>query len=130
MDYESWMKGYLTGVALHRHLRIPQLFPTVIASMSVTGIAADFAWFADLSGAVVTRVSAAYVGDVTGSYSLNNGASYSEPVPMAELLSANPGELFRGLTPAAPFLRFRFHLADDAADLTEFTLWGFSGRNP
>ena len=92
--------------------------------MSVTGIAADFEWFADLSGAAVTRVSAAYIGDVTVSYSLDNGASYSEPVPMAQLLAANPGELFRG----APFLRFRFHLANDAADLTAFQIWGFSGR--
>lgn len=129
MDYESWMTGYMTGVALHRHLRIPQLFPTVIASMSVTGIAADFEWFADLSGvAAITRVGAAYVGDVTVSHSFDNGASYSEPVPMAQLLSANPSELFRGLNPDAPFLRFRFHLADDAADLTAFQIWGFSGR--
>ena len=119
------MTGYMTGVALHRHLRIPQLFPTVIASMSVTGIAADFEWFADLSGvAAITFADAAYAGDVSVSYSLDDGASYSEPVPMPQLLSANPSALFGG----APSLRFRFHLADDNADLTEFTLWGFSGR--
>ena len=38
---------YLAGVSLHGHLRDPQLLPSVVASMSVTGIAADFDWFAE-----------------------------------------------------------------------------------
>ena len=98
--------------------------------MSVTGIAADFDWFADLSGVeALTLLTADYTGDVTVAYSYN-GEKYADAVPMAGLLRLNPATLFRGCNPNAPRLWFRFHLADDAADLTTFTLWGFpKGRN-
>ena len=124
MDYESWMQGYLAGVSLHCHLRTPQLFPSVVASMSVTGIAADFDWFADLSGVeALTLLTADYTGDVTASYSYN-GKKYTDAVPMSGLLRLNPATLFRGSR-----LWFRFHLADEAADLTAFTLWGVFSRD-
>ena len=119
MDAESWIQGYFAGVALHQHLRTPGVRPSVIARMSATGIAADLEWFADLSGvAALTSLSAEFVGDVSASYSYD-GASYTNPVPLAELLRANPVSLSRGVR-----LWFRFHLADDAADLSEFALWG------
>lgn len=129
MDYESWIQGYLAGVSLHCHLRTPQLPPSVVASMSVTGIAADFDWFADLSGVeTLTLLTADYIGDVTASYSYN-GTTYTDAVSMAELLRVNPATLFRGCNPDAPRLWFRFHLADEAADLTAFTLWGVFARD-
>lgn len=125
MDAQSWTVGYLTGAALHSRVRIPQLFPNVIAALSATGIAADLDWRAELSGvAAITMLSAEYVGDVEASYSYD-GRRYTEAVPMAELLAANPDALFHGRNPANPSLHFRFHLADDAADLKSFTLWGF-----
>ena len=98
--------------------------------MSVTGIAADFDWFADLSGVeALTLLTAEYAGNVTAAYSYD-GAEYTEAVPMTELLRVNPATLFHGANPDAPRLWFRFHLADDNADLTAFTLWGFpKGRN-
>lgn len=129
MDYESWIQGYFTGVSLHHHLRIPQLSPSVVASMSVTGIAADFDWFADLSGVeTLTMLTAEYTGDVTAAYSYN-GTRYTQAIPMAELLNVNPETLFRGCNPDAPRLWFRFHLTDEAADLTTFTLWGVFTRD-
>ncbi|MBQ9521296.1 MAG: hypothetical protein IJR72_01830 [Oscillospiraceae bacterium] len=119
MDAESWIQGYFTGVALHNHLRTPQAHPSVIASMSATGIAADLEWFADLSGvAALTALSAEFTGNVSASYS-SDGVSYTNPVPLPELLRVNPSALSGGTR-----LWFRFHLADDAADLTNFTLWG------
>lgn len=121
MDNESWMRGYLTGVALHCHVRSPQMRPVPIASMSVTGVAADLEWFADLSGAAITKLSADYEGDVSASWSFD-GVTYTEPIPMAELLGMNHAAL------SAPSLWFRFHCADDAANLTGLILWGFSGR--
>ena len=118
MDAESWIQGYFAGVALHHHVRTPGARPSVIARMSATGIAADLEWFADLSGvAALTALSAEFVGDVSASYS-HDGASYTNPVPLAELLRVNPVSLFRGVR-----LWFRFRLADDA-DLSEFALWG------
>ena len=124
MDAESWIQGYFAGVALHNHLRTPQLCPSVIASMSATGIAAEMDWFADLSGvAALTAMSAEYTGNVSGSYSYN-GTSYTDPVALPELLRVNPFSLFRGVRPGTRRLWFRFRLADDAADLTNFTLWG------
>lgn len=129
MDNESWLQGYIAGVALHSHLRIPQLRPSVIASMSVTGIAADFDWFADLSGVkALTLLTAEYIGDVTAAYSYD-GRTYTQAAPMAELLRVNPALLFRGCNPDAPRLWFRFHLADNDADLTTFTLWGVFTRD-
>ena len=129
MDYESWMQGYLAGVSLHCHLRDPQLSPRVVASMSVTGIAADFDWFADLSGVeTLTLLTADYIGDVTASYSYN-GKKYTDAVPMSGLLRLHPATLFRSCNPNAPRLWFRFHLADEAADLTTFTLWGVFTRD-
>ena len=120
MDGESWLQGYFTGISLHCRLRVPYTRPSVIASMSVTGIAADFDWFADLSGVdTLTFMTAEYTGDVTAAYS-RDGKRYTSPVALSELLAVNPATLFRGDTR----LWFRFHLADDAADLTSFTLWG------
>lgn len=124
MDKESWTRGYLTGVRLHANLRTPQIYPEAIASMSVTGIASDFEWFADLSGVrALTMLSADWSGAVSASYSYD-GRSYTVPVPLPELLAANPARIFRGVRRDAPSLRFRFRLADDAADLRSFTLWG------
>lgn len=121
MDWESYLQGYLTGVALHSHVRPTGDRPSVIAALSVTGIAADFEWYADLSGVdAITLVTADYVGSVYVSYSLD-GVTYADPVAMEDLLSANPATLYAG----ASSLRFRFRLADDAADLTAFTLYGF-----
>lgn len=129
MDKESWIQGYITGVALHSHLRIPQLRPSVIASMSVTGIAADFDWFADLSGVeALTLLTAEYIGDVTVAYSYN-GTKYTQAVPMAELLNVNPATLFHNCNQNEPRLWFRFSLADETADLTSFTLWGVFTRD-
>ena len=129
MDEESWTQGYLTGVRLHGNVRTPQLFPTAIASMSVTGIAADLDWFADLSGVgALTKLSADYSGAVSASYSYD-GHAYTEPVPLAQLLAMNPARIFQGVRPDAPSLRFRFRLADDAADLRSFTLWGIFSRD-
>lgn len=120
MDGESWLQGYFTGISLHCRLRVPYPRPSVIASMSVTGIAADFDWFADLSGVdTLTLLTAEYTGDVSAAYS-RDGRTYTAPVALSELLAVNPAAAFRGDTR----LWFRFHLADDAADLTEFTLWG------
>ena len=125
MDQQSWLCGYLTGVSLHQHLHAPGVSPTVVASMSVTGIAADMDWFADLSGvAALTAVRADYVGDVTASYS-RDGRTYSPPTPLPELLAVNPAKLFAG----AAALWFRFRLADDAADLSSFTLLGVMERD-
>ena len=124
MDEESWTQGYITGVRLHANLRTPQSFPVPIASMSVTGIAADLDWFADLSGVgALTKLSAEYSGAVSASYSYD-GRSYTEPVPLPDLLRVNPARIFQGVRPDAPSLRFRFRLADDNADLSGFTLWG------
>lgn len=125
MDYESFMQGYLTGVALHSHMRPVGDRPSVIAALSVTGIAADFEWYADLSNVLaITLITASYVGSVSVRHSFD-GETYTEPVAMEELLEANPSILFADVRPDAPSLRFRFHLADDAADLTAFTLYGF-----
>lgn len=105
------------------------MYPSVIASMSVTGIAADFNWFADLSGVeTLTLLTAEYTGDVTVAYSYN-GTEYTEPVPMEELLNVNPTMLFRGCDSNTPRLWFQFHLADNSADLTTFTLWGVFARD-
>ena len=124
MDEESWIQGYFAGVALHSHLRMPQLYPSVIASMSATGIAADMDWFADLSGvASLTALTADYTGNVSAAYSYD-GASYTIPVPMAELLRVNPVALFHGTRPDTRRLWFRFHLSNAEANLTNFTLWG------
>lgn len=129
MDAESWAQGYLTGAALHRNLRRPQIFPVPIASMSATGIAADLEWFADLSGvAALTKISAEYVGAVSVSYSYD-GRNYTPPAPLPELLAMNPARLFAGVRRDAPSLRFRFRLADDDADLSSFTLWGAFDRD-
>ena len=130
MDEESWTQGYFTGVRLHRGLRTPQIFPVAIASMSVTGIAANLDWFADLSGVgALTKLSAEYSGAVSASYSYD-GRTYTESVPLAELLAVNPARLFAGVRPDAPSLRFRFRLADDDdADLKSFTLWGVFARD-
>lgn len=125
MDSKSWLCGYLTGVSLHGHLRTPQIRPSPVASMSVTGIAADLDWYADLSGAaILTALSADYVGNVDVSHSYD-GRTYSDPIPLPELLAMNPAKLFAG----ASALWFRFHLADDNADLSGFTLWGVFARN-
>lgn len=131
MDYESWFKGYETGVMLHNHLRGgavsadgTPLSSVAVASMSVTGIAADLEWFADLSGVrTLTRLRASYSGNVTASYSYD-GSRFTNPVPMAELLGVNPAALFAGLNPRKPLLYFRFHLADADADLTAFRMYG------
>ena len=120
MDGESWLAGYFTGISLHCRLRVPYTRPSLIARMSVTGIAADCDWFADLSGVdALTFMTAEYAGDVTAAYS-RDGRSYTAPAPMEEFLRANPAKLFHGYAR----IWFRFHLADDAADLTQFTLWG------
>ena len=125
MDNQSWLCGYLTGVRLHGHLHAFGMRPSVVASMSVTGIAADFDWYADLSGvAALTAVSAEYAGDVSVSYSRDGGA-YSAPTALPELLAVNPAKLFAG----AASLWFRFHLADDNADLSSFTLLGVLERD-
>ena len=129
MDEESWTQGYLTGVKLHADLRTPQLFPVEIASMSVTGIAADLNWYADLSGVgALTKLSADYSGAVSASYSYD-GNDYTTPVPLPELLNVNPALIFAGVRRDAPSLRFRFRLADDSADLKSFTLWGVFARD-
>ena len=129
MDEESRTQGYLTGVALHANLRTPQLFPAAIASVSATGIAADLDWFADLSGVgALTKLSADYAGAVYASYSYD-GRVYTQAVPLAQLLAANPARIFAGVRPAAPSLYFRFRLADDEADLKSFTLWGVFARD-
>ena len=129
MDNESRLRGYLTGAALHRNLRAPQISPVPIASMSATGIAADLEWFADLSGvAALTKISAEYAGAVYASYSYD-GRNYTPPAPLPELLRTNPARLFAGVRRDAPSLRFRFRLADDAADLSSFTLWGVFARD-
>lgn len=123
MDEESWIQGYFTGVALHNHLRTPQLRPSVIASMSATGIAADLDWFADLSGVeALTAFRADYTGNIFASYSYD-GASYTTPVPLSELLQINPALLFRGVRPDTHRLWFRFY-PTGAVDLTNFALWG------
>ncbi|MBQ6985991.1 MAG: hypothetical protein IJQ25_03280 [Oscillibacter sp.] len=128
-DTESWLMGYLTGIRLHGSIRPSMIQPVVVASMSVTGIAANFDWFADLSGVeTLTLLTADYIGDVTASYSYD-GAKYTEAVPMEELLRVNPVTLFQGCSHTAPRLWFRFHLADEAADLTVFTLWGVFTRD-
>ena len=125
MDEESWIQGYFAGVALHNHLRTPQLCPSVIASMSATGIAADMEWFADLSGvAALTALNAEFTGNVSASYSYD-GASYTNPVPLSELLRVNPAALFGGVRPDTRRLWFRFHLSNAEANLTNFTLLGF-----
>ncbi len=124
MDEESWTQGYITGVRLHANLRTPQIFPVPIASMSATGVAADLEWYADLSGVgALTKLSAEYSGAVSAAYSYD-GRSYTDSAPLSELLSANPARIFQGVRPDAPSLRFRFRLADAAADLQSFTLWG------
>ena len=124
MDHESWLKGYLAGVSLRNHMRVSRMPSCVIATMSVTGIAADFDWFADLSGVEsLTHLSAEYAGDVTARYSYD-GQTYTDPAPIAELLNVNAALLFDGVDPETPRLWFRFHLDNDAADLTKFTLWG------
>ncbi|MBQ6205452.1 MAG: hypothetical protein IJK52_00050 [Oscillospiraceae bacterium] len=129
MDEESWTQGYLTGVRLHAHLRTPQIFPVPIASMSATGVAADLEWYADLSGVgALTKLSAEYSGAVSASYSYD-GRAYTDPVPLGELLRVNPALIFAGVRADAPSLRFRFRLADDAADLQSFTLWGVSSQD-
>ena len=128
-DMESWVQGYLAGVRLHRGLRVPQLCPSVIASMSATGIAADLDWFADLSGvAFLTAPSAEFAGDVSVSYSCD-GRSYTDPVPLSELLTGQAPPLFTGALPAPSSMRFRFHLADDDAELSGFCLRGFFSRD-
>ena len=128
MDEESWIQGYFAGVALHSHLRTPQQYPSVIASMSATGIAADMDWFADLSGvAALTALSADFTGNVSAAYSYD-GASYTIPVLLSELLRVNPATLFGGVRPDKRRLWFRFHLSNAEADLTNFTLWGFSRK--
>lgn len=124
MDYESWVQGYVTGARLHGNLRTPQLFSVPIASMAVTGVAADLTWFADLNGvAALTRLTAEYVGDVSASYS-RDGATYSDFVPLPDLLSVHPAT-FAG----ASRLWFRFRLNDESADLISFTLWGAFARD-
>lgn len=129
MDEESWTLGYWTGVRLHASLRTPQIFPSAIASMSATGIAANLDWFADLSGVgALTMLSADYSGAVSASYSYD-GRSYTRPVPLPELLATNPARIFQGVRRAAPSLRFRFRLADDDAELRGFTLWGVFARD-
>ena len=127
MDSENWFKGYETGVMLHNHMRdgVPvPLTSAALASMSVTGIAADMEWYADLSGVrALTLLSASYSGDVTAAYSYD-GHTYTAYMPMAELLAVNPTQLFSGVNPRKPLLYFRFHLADTDADLTAFQLYG------
>lgn len=129
MDEESWIQGYFTGVTLHNHLRTPQLYPSVIASMSTTGIAADMDWFADLSGVeILTALSAEFTGNVSAAYSYD-GTSYTIPVPLSELLRVNPVALFRGVRSDKRRLWFHFHLSNAEADLTNFTLWGFPRKD-
>lgn len=140
MDYESWLKGYETGVMLHNHLRdgagaissdgiplssvlVASVFVT-LASMSVTGIAADLECLADLSGVeTLTLLTADYSGNVTACYGYYED-DFTEPVPMAELLAVNPAILFSGVDPSEPLLYFRFHLADANANLNSFQLYG------
>lgn len=129
MDEESFYNGYAAGVSLHSHMRANQLFPSVIASMSVTGIAADFDWFADLSGVeTLTLLSADFTGQVFASYSYD-GQRYTDAVPLPDLLSVNPDTLFSGVNPRKPFLWFRFRLADDDADLSSFKVCGVFTRD-
>lgn len=127
MDSESWFKGYETGVMLHNHMRdgVPvTMTSNPLASMSVTGITADMEWYADLSGVLtLTLLSASYTGNVTAAYSYD-GQTYTAYMPMAELLAVNPTQLFSGVNQNHPLLYFRFHLADDAADLTAFNIYG------
>ena len=124
MDYESWAQGYVTGTRLHGNLRTPQLFSVPIASLSATGVAADLEWFADLNGvAAITRLTAEYVGDVSASYS-RDGITNSTPVPLPDLLAVHPSAFAD-----APRLWFRFHLNDESADLTSFTVWGAFARD-
>lgn len=127
MDSENWFKGYETGVMLHNHMRggVPvTMTSNPLASMSATGIAADMEWHADLSGVdALTLLNASYTGNVTAAYSYD-GQTYTAFMPMAELLAVNPTQLFSGVNPSYPFLYFRFHLADNAADLSAFNLYG------
>ena len=127
MDSESWFKGYETGVMLHHHIRDGTpvtLTSSPLASMSVTGIAADMEWYADLSGvSALTLLSASYSGNVSAAYSYD-GKTYTPFMPMADLLAVNPTTLFSGVRARQPLLYFRFHLADTDANLTAFHLYG------
>lgn len=129
MDEESWILGYLTGVGLHSKLRTPQIFPSVIASLSVSDADGDIDWFVDLSGAEsLTKITVDYVGNVTASYSYD-GQSYTNPVPVAELLAVNPAQLFEALPSDAPYLYFRFHLVGRRAGFSGAALWGVLSEN-
>lgn len=127
MDAESWIQGYFTGVALHNHLRVPQLRPSVIASMSATGMTGELNWFADLSGVMaLTVLNAEFTGNVSASYSYD-GATYTNPVPLSELLRVNPLVLSNGVRADTRRLWFRFHITANA-NLKKFTLWGIPGE--
>lgn len=126
MDAESWIQGYFAGVALHNHLRTPQVRPSAVATMSATGITGELNWLADLSGvAALTLLTAEYTGTVTVSYSYDN-LNYAESATMAEFLNANPASLFSGCNPDTPRIWFRFRLSDNAS--LAFTLWGIPGE--
>lgn len=120
MDYGSWMAGYLTGTALHGNLRFAAGFSPVIAAVSVTGLASDVTWWADMTGVgAVTYITAQSEGTVTAAWS-RDGETYTEPEPIETLLRRNPGTIYDGSGGA---LYFRFHLGDGAR-LWDFTLLG------
>ena len=128
MDGDSFLKGYLTGVALHSRVHVGGFeglytvsIPGVVAAMSVTGIESDVTWYADMAHVTaLTRITADHAGTVTAAWGYD-GERYTRPVPVETLLSLSPETVW---TPGNGDLWFRFHL-DEGAALANLVLTGF-----
>jgi len=80
----------------------------------------------DMSHETITgigSVSAQYGGDVLAMYSLDDGANYTEPIPMADFLNLDFATIFAGL-PEDKVLYLRFSLCAEA--FLEHVLFNFT----